>query len=356
MKAILCNLLVIAGLSACSTSASTQQTATPTISQSSEHAQALLAFTRSCARLTDPAWKDICAQASNTPPAQAGQFFASQFRVVKLAAQTGEESGLLTAYYEPIIRVSKTPTGKLNYPLYARPDNLPAQAVYADRKTIETSAPPELKDKVIAYGERMDAYLLGVQGSGRIQWPDGQITKLINDGMNNQPYKSIGKILIEAGALTQETVSVPTIRAWVAAHPDKADWLLHQNPRIVFFKPDDGSRGSSDGPPGAMGIKAGLTPGYSIAVDPLRIPLGTPVQISSSWPDGRPLQRLVIAQDKGAAIKGSIRADLFLGVGAEAEQLAGIMKQALTLEVLWPINVPLPASLQPASSAVAPQS
>ena len=118
-------------------------------------------------------------------------------------------------------------------------------------------------------------------------------------------------------------------------NPDRIDWLLQQNESYVFYEID--TRADQPvGPPGAMALKDGLMPFRSVAVDPRHIPMGMPLFIRSQWPDQSPFSRIVIAQDKGGAIKGRIRADLFLGHGDLADELAGRLQSPLDLRVLWP--------------------
>ena len=122
------------------------------------------------------------------------------------------------------------------------------------------------------------------------------------------------------------------IKQWAAKNPSKVVQLLQQNPAYVFFRE---LPGSTPGPIGAQGVP--LTPGRSIAVDPLTTPLGAPVFLSTTAPlSMRPLNRLVIAQDTGTAIKGPIRADFFWGFGDDATQSAGRMRQTGTMWILYP--------------------
>lgn len=328
--------IVFACLSAANSQAQTPPPSNP-------EALALKAFQRSCPRLPD-AWQAICQRAANTPANAAAKFFAIEFEPRRILSSSGD--GLLTAYFEPIISASPIPTATQNTPIHAKPDDLTTGQAWASRTEIETGKIPALANKVLYYTERFDAYLLGVQGSGRVRLPDGRIEKLVYAGKNGHAYTSVGKVLINAGEIPAEQISVPAIRNWLKQHPDKADWLLRQNASYVFFARDDRST-QADGPPGAMALPEGLTPGYSVAVDPDIIPLGTPLQLVSSWPDGSPFQRIVVAQDKGGAIKGCVRADLFLGASEDAEQVAGLMKQAVQITVLWPRDVPLTDSLKP---------
>ena len=186
--------------------------------------------------------------------------------------------------------------------------------------------------------------MLEVQGSGRVQLPDGKVIRLQYADQNGQPYHSIGRYLVTIGALTVEQANLPGIRAWLVAHPERLREVLDANPSVVFFS--EASLGDPNlGPKGAEGIP--LTTGRSIAVDPAWIPLGTPVFLATTLPDsGEPLQRLVIAQDTGGAINGAPRADYFCGSGPQAADLAGRMRQQGSLWLVWPRDVPLPPRTQ----------
>ena len=182
----------------------------------------------------------------------------------------------------------------------------------------------------------MDALLLQIQGSGRIRLRgvDGNaqgVIRLAYSGTNDQPYKSVGRWLLDQGALRD--ASWPAIKAWTLANPAKVQAMLWSNPRVVFFREEAADGDPGAGPRGAQGVP--LTPGRSIAVDPGSIPYGTPVWLSSSGPLVN-LNRLVLAQDTGSAIVGAVRADYFAGPGDEAGELAGRLKQLLQLWVLWP--------------------
>lgn len=152
---------------------------------------------------------------------------------------------------------------------------------------------------------------------------------------NGHPYKSIGKYLIDVGAMSRSQMSMQNIRAWVRDNPDEVDNLLNQNPSYVFFRALEGDVHS---PPGALGVP--LTPGRSLAVDRRHIPLGAPVFVDTSWPNSdQPLQRLMLAQDTGGAIKGEVRGDFFWGMGDQAGAQAGRMKQRVRFWVLLPREV-----------------
>jgi membrane-bound lytic murein transglycosylase A len=294
------------------------------------------------------------------------QYFENNFEPYKLVRRIGatrEETGLITGYFEPLLQGARTASAQFVAPLYAPPPDL---------LTVDlASLFPELKgkrvrgrlqgNKVVPYYTRaelpadralqgneivwidnpFDALMLEVQGSGRVQLPDGTTIRLQYADQNGQPYRSVGRYLVQIGGLTVEEATLPGIRAWLLAHPERLREVLDSNPSVVFF--NEAPLGDPNlGPKGAQGIS--LTTGRSIAVDATWVPLGTPVFLATTLPDTNlPLQRLVIAQDTGGAIGGAPRADYFCGSGPQAADLAGKMRQQGSLWVLWPRNVPLPA-------------
>lgn len=251
----------------------------------------------------------------------------------------GAGDGLLTGYYEPVIAATRLPTPASAVPLYRPPATLASRRPWYTRQEIDTlpEAMAALRGREIGYvADPVDALMLQIQGSGRVRMtePDGSqhLERLAFAGSNEQPYRSIGAWLLQQGAVRD--ASWPGIKAWVAQNPARVREMLWSNPRTVFFREeplsalDDGA-----GPRGAQGVP--LTAGRSIAVDRESIPLGTPVWLASSGPVAQ-LQRLVFAQDTGAAIVGAVRADYFAGSGSDAGELAGRLKQPLRLWVLWP--------------------
>ena len=249
--------------------------------------------------------------------------------------------GLLTGYFEPLVEAVRQPSGGFRVPLYLPPPDLATRKPYWTRQQIERlpAARTSLRGRELAWvADPLDALILQIQGSGRL-WitePDAsrKLVRVAFAGHNDQPYKSVGRWLIEQGELTPEQASWPAIKAWARRNPRRVDEMLWSNPRVVFFR-EEALPDPAAGPRGAQGVP--LTPGRSIAVDPQSIPYGAPVWLDSTEPlASTPLRRLVMAQDTGSAIAGAVRADYFWGWGELAEQQAGRTKQPLRLWVLWP--------------------
>jgi membrane-bound lytic murein transglycosylase A len=193
-----------------------------------------------------------------------------------------------------------------------------------------------LRGREIAYvADPLDALALHIQGSGRLRITasDGTVrmARVAYAASNDQPYRSVGRWLIDQGELPPGQASWPAIRDWARRNPARVDELLWSNPRYVFFREEplpDRRR------PGARQVP--LTPGRSIAVTrrgPLR---HTGVDRHDGAASNRPLRRLVVAQDTGSAIVGAACADYFWGWEADAADQAGRMRQPLHMWVLWP--------------------
>ncbi|WP_089083931.1 murein transglycosylase A [Aquitalea magnusonii] len=359
----------------------------------------LLALKQSCkAMARKPAWQAVCADAARIPPedgVQVRQFFETRFNAWPVR-DGASSSGLITGYYEPLLNGSRSRSERTPWPVYGVPADLlvldypaalhgrsvlVARRSAANRlqllpdKTVAGAGEVEIHpadfpvdrpggklkgrlsgNRLLPYYTRaeinqgkgvstapvlawvedpVELFFLQVQGSGRIQLEDGSFLHVGYAEQNGYNYQSIGKWLVDKGEMTLANASMQGIQAWIKANPGKQQALFGVNPSYVFFKV---LPGGDSGPAGALGVP--LTGGYSIAVDPRYIPLGTPVYLATTWPlSQQPLTRLVHAQDTGSAIKGAVRADLFWGYGSEAGMYAGKMKQSGSLWMLLPRGV-----------------
>ncbi len=307
------------------------------------------ALVTGCAR---PAagWAELCARVLLEPPADddaARRFLQAHTRPWRVETHDGRAGGLVTGYFEPLIDARRRPDARFRVPLHALPPDLAQRQPYWTRRELETlpAARAALRGREIAYvADPLDALVLQIQGSGRLRItePDGseRTVRLAYAGHNGHAYRSVGRWLIERGALTPDTASWPAIKAWARANPGRVDEMLWANPRVIFFR-EEALPDPTLGPRGAMGVP--LTPGRSIAVDPRSVPYGSWVWIAATEPlSSTPLERLVAAQDTGSAIVGAVRADYFWGWGDEAEAQAGRMKQPLRMWVLWPRDAAVP--------------
>ncbi|CAG9270512.1 Membrane-bound lytic murein transglycosylase A precursor [Paraburkholderia caribensis] len=303
---------------------------------------AAAALRQNCVRLaTQPTWRRACAAAlmlDDLDVASARTFFETYFTPFQFSNTDGTLDGLVTGYYEPLLRGSRVRHGVYQTALYRWPSAYRPGSPMPARAQLERSGALN-GNELVWVDDPIEAFFLQVQGSGRIVMEDGSVMRVGFGGTNNQPYKSIGRWLLDRGELTPSQATMQGIKAWARANPTRVDALLDTNPRFVFFREMPSSEpaagGGADGPIGALGVP--LTPERSIAVDPAAIPLGTPVFLQTTRPmTNAPMNRLVFAQDTGSAIKGGVRADYFWGLGDEAGDLAGKMKQGGRMWLLLP--------------------
>ncbi|MAI61170.1 MAG: murein transglycosylase [Micavibrio sp. TMED27] len=331
------------------------------------------AFNKSCERLlkqdpqkniypmaqagTNEQWQRICYSFNTASLSSSDKIreFIELHLTPRLVLSDGEEQGLFTGYYEASLRGSRTRGGPYQIPLFQRAndlvmvhlgefrDSLKGQRIagrvvdgtlkpYESREEIVSGNWPH-NDKVLVWVDNaVDAFFVQIQGSGIVTLNDGSTMRVGYAGQNGHPYYAIGRELINAGHLTKETVSMQSIRQWLENNPTEAGRVMNTNPSYVFFRELKG-----DGPLGAEGVA--LTAGRSLAVDRSYIPYGLPIWTDIDAPiEGQTprLQKLMMAQDTGGAIRGPVRGDVFWGYGKAAEQLAGPMKSKGRYWVLLP--------------------
>lgn len=296
---------------------------------------------QSC-RVSRTALPQLCGEVQAlqyAAPDQQLKWLQLRLQPYRVLSKQGNPRGLLTSYYEPVMQASRVRQGAYQVPLYAAPDNLRGGRWFS-RQQIETSpqAQQALAGKELVYlSSPIDALILHIQGSGKvyITEPDGTVTqrRMAYAATNNHRYRSVARKLLAQGKITG--ASWPEIKAWAdSSAPQEVQRMLWENPRYVFFKEEALDTALAElGPKGAQGVP--LTAGRSIAVDSNSIPYGTPVWLASTGTAAH-LQRLVVAQDTGNAIRGAVRADYFAGSGDAAGEFAGRIKQPLMLWVLWP--------------------
>jgi len=322
------------------------------------------AWMQSCTTLVNkPIWQKACSAAAqlnsrtaNKPNIDAVQsYFKQYFSVYKTTNIDGTDNGLITGYYEPLLKGSRTKSSKYAYPLYQQPTDLITVELdsiypelkykrvrgrlvgsklvpYYNRAEIELETSPIKGRELLFVDDIIDAFFLQIQGSGLVQLENGEQVHVGYADQNGQTYNSIGRLLIERGELTAANASMQGIKNWARNNLSKLRELLNNNPSYVFFRE---LPAGLPGPLGALGVP--ILGERSVAVDPKFIPLGAPVFLSTTEPNStKPLKRLMMAQDTGGAIKGGVRADFFWGAGFEAGAKAGAMKQAGKIWVLLP--------------------
>jgi membrane-bound lytic murein transglycosylase A len=287
-------------------------------------------------------------------------FFEQQFLVWQINQSEGGNEGLVTGYYEPLLRGSRTVSPKYRHPIYAAPEDLLVVDLaglypelknlrlrgrlqgnkvvpYFSRAEIESGAAPVRGRELAWVDDAVELFFLQIQGSGRVRLENGDTVRIGYADQNGHPYRSIGKWLIEKGELTLDKASMQGIKDWGRRNPERLPELLNANPSYVFFRELPNHLA---GPLGALGVP--LTAERSIAIDPRGTPLGAPVWLATTRPNSNEvMNRLMLAQDTGGAIRGNVRADFFWGFGDEAGRQAGGMKQKGRMWVLLPRDFPL---------------
>ncbi len=306
-------------------------------------------------------WKEVCRR---LPQGQVREksfrkYLKSNFNVFQLGTKSNK-SGLFTGYFEPLLRGSLEKSRTYNAPLFPKPSEL-IEAKLADwgdlhkdrtiigrvingrlkpyytRQQIENGALSGDLKPILWLTSDIDAFFLHVQGSGQALLPDGTTYRIGYAGKNGHHYYPIGRHLIKTGEIAEKDISLQSIRKWLISNPSRKTSIMNLNPSYIFFK-----RNLGPGPLGAQGVS--LTPGRSLAIDRTFVPLGAPVWVVADYKDEKdePLQRLMVAQDTGGAIKGPIRGDVFWGPGAAAEKLAGPMRALGELYMFLPKTVDAP--------------
>ncbi len=339
----------------------------------------LAAFKKSCLKLANQAkWQYTCARANQTAhsTAAAKAFFEQNFTPWQVS-ERGQAGGKVTGYYEPVLHGDTRNTSTARFPIYGIPSDfvsIPLPANLRNSKATVRVSPTgnnrgviqsngayianlaqfpitarttALKGRfvgnqfvpyftraqinagalngrapILGYAnDPVELFFMHIQGSGRLRTPAGNFVRLGFADKNEYPYVSIGQYMSTRGYLPLAQTSMQNIKSWMGKNPNHLAEVLGQNPSYVFFKVLDGT--GDQGPVGALGVP--LTGGYSGAVDKHHITLGAPLFLATSHPANANagLNRLIVAQDTGSAIKGAVRVDYFWGYGDEAGQMAG---------------------------------
>ncbi len=300
----------------------------------------------------DNTWLNACKAVlnANINTNQQARALFERYFTPYLIKDNNTTKGLFTGYFEPFLQGSLTPSKVYNIPLYKTPEELVRKKIngkirygymvkgkltpFYTREEIANNPNLIPKEDVLLWVKsRIDRTFLQIQGSGRIILPDGKKLLVGYAGQNGQPYRPIGRYLLQNKLVPRDQITMQSIRAWLENHPTQRDKVLNFDPSFVFFKFVD-----QENPVGSQGIP--LTPGYSLAIDPKYYQYGTPIWLDTTYqtPDKKEnkLNRLLIAQDSGGAIKGPIRGDVFWGNGKLAEYYAGHMKHKGSMYILLP--------------------
>ncbi len=301
---------------------------------------------------------EAAAESVPTNAAEARSFFEANCRAFQIAPLAGR--GLVTAFYEPEVEVSDAPDVVFQYPFYARPHDLvdlddtnrpagmdagyafalqDAEGVkpYPDRRAIDLGY-LEGRDLEIAWAKsKVDVFFAHVQGAARLLYPDGSVRRITYSAKAGHPFSGIGRRLIDLGEISEEGISMQSIRAWLAAHPQRVDEILWHNRSYIFFREAD-VPDLTRGPVAAA--KVPLIAGRSLAVDRSIHTFGFPFFVHAPGltrlDAGRDFARLMMALDTGSAIVGPARGDIFTGSGTEAGDMAGAVRNTADFYILVP--------------------
>lgn len=285
---------------------------------------------------------DVLDQADS--PNKLNDLIARNFDVFQSIGCDDEGTVLFTGYYSPIFEGNLEPTEKFQYPLYRLPAGLEKDKYgevvggpWRTREEIETSG-EMTGNELIWLGDRFEAYVVSVQGSGFIRLPDGTLYEIGYAGNNGHEYTPVSKQLVADGAIEKRKMSLATMISYFRDHPKEMDKYLFQNKRYIFFQDAKG------GPFGCLGKP--VTPEFSIATDKDIFPRGALAFVNTKVPDEEGdrnrLSTFILDQDRGAAIRAPGRCDIYMGVGDEAGKRAGWTYSEGGLYYLFAKDAPMP--------------
>ena len=327
------------------------------------------AWLRSCSVLKQKdTWKKVCDLADDIKePSDENikNYFKKYFNLYSATNIDGSDTGTITGYYQPILKGSKVKTSHYKVPLYTTPKDLITVDLsdvypelkskrlrgklagnklipYLSRAEIDGQGSPLAGNEIVWVEDPVEAFFLEIQGSGIIQFDNGEAMQIGYADQNGYPFKAIGSTLVQKKEITMAEASMEGIKNWARKNITKLREFLNMNASYVFFR-----KLSNDlpGPIGALGVS--IEAERSVAIDPKFIPLGAPVFLSTTQPNtSEPLERLMVAQDTGGAIRGGVRADFYWGSGDEAGRKAGSMKQQGKIWTLLPRDYAFPKATQ----------
>ncbi len=297
----------------------------------------LSAYQKHCRRMAELSDKDL-------------KIYIEQNFVPYAVVVNGNTEGKFTSYYEAELKANYERGGKYQYPIYGKPNDLveinlrdfdstlPNQRLvgrvkdgklikYYTRKEVDEG---KLDAPVILWGDNpVDIYIMQIQGAAVATLPDGQQIRVGYADNNGHRFRGIGSILLDKGLIKQGDASMPKIKQWLNDNGDSAKKNMLLNDRYIFHKVVE-----ADGPIGAMGLP--LVAGRSMAVDKNYIPLGSVMWLETVGPDRKAINKLIMAEDVGSAIKGGVRGDYFWGHGEKAFDCAGRMNSKGRYFILLP--------------------
>ncbi len=311
-----------------------------------DHHEALQAFNKSCkkilARPKDKTiggvnkiagvgkdWANVCSRASKVKMVDAREFFEQYFYPYQVVSSKGDK-GLFTGYHEPNLKGSFKKTAKYKYSVYSLPKNNHDRSL--TRAQISKGKLAGKNLEILYVDDDIELFFMQIQGSGRIHLDNGKVINLGFSGHNNHNYKAISNYMIKHYNVKLSQVSADFIKSWLKKDPVRGQKVMNHNESYVFFHIL-----KQEGPIGAQNVQ--LTPERSLAIDNRYLPFGVPIWVDTKNGYNEDFSKLVIAQDRGGAIKGVIRGDIFFGSTHRASKKASVQKHHGKYYLLLPMEV-----------------
>ncbi len=269
---------------------------------------------------------------SSPSPAELQAAINREFVFYKSVGNDGQGTVVFTGYFEPIYAASRTPNAEYRYPLYRLPADFNSWATpHPTRAQLEgedgLGKNSRLRGRELVWlRDRLEAFLVHVQGSARLRMSDGSLMTVGYAGKTNYPYSSVGRELVKDGKLQLDGLTLPVLIDYFRRFPTEMNQYLPRNQSFVFFKETNGAPAT-----GSIGVP--VTAERSIATDKSLMPPGALALIRATIPypnatgqlESRMVSRYVLDQDTGSAIRGPGRVDIFMGTGPQAGDRAGII-------------------------------
>lgn len=269
---------------------------------------------------------------SSKSAAQLQASVRQEFVFYQSVGNDGKGTVKFTAYYEPVYTASRVRTAIYKYPVYRLPPDF-SQWPKPHPKRIDLEGKDGLQGnksklrglELLWFRDRLDAYMVHIQGSAQIKLTNGKTTSIGYAGGTDYPWTSIGKELAKDGKLPLNGLTLPRMIAYFRRQPRELNNYLPRWERFIFFQETGGTAATGS-------IHVPVTAERSIATDKSLMPPGALALIYNSFPypasrgqlENRTVSRFVLDQDTGSAIKGPGRVDYFMGSGKLAGDRAGI--------------------------------
>ncbi|MEL6222522.1 MAG: MltA domain-containing protein [Cyanobacteria bacterium J06627_8] len=324
----------------------------------------IAAFTLSRVQRSLERFRTLVLTASSATELQ--QSVLEEFVFYRSVGHDGEGTVDFTGYFEPTYAASRVPTSDYRYPLYRLPSDFeswtephPTRAELEGCDGLQGAQGWLSGNELVWLGDRLEAFLIQVQGSARLQLIDGTEMSVGYAGRTNYPYQSIGRLLIDDGEVPEYGLSLPAVLEFFDQNPSALDRYLPQNNRFVFFRETFGAppQGTLSVPVTAersIATDKSIMPPGALALIVTDIPIAAPSQLSAltvedassaSLPQSpnditsgpfinQRVNRYVLDQDTGGAIRGPGRVDVFMGTGQEAGERAGLINTSGALYYL----------------------